>query len=270
MSRSVFMANLIAKLIPREFKRFEFLQKPSRAKWLEEKFFEGDDMVCVIKDSVIPVGAHIDDPDNIVMPSTVANHFIEKAGFIWIMDKCICRYGLSCKNFPIEYGCMFLGEAARGINPEMGHEAGKEEAKSFLAKCREAGLVQFLGRSKLDTIYHKIGPGNRLLTICSCCPCCCISRGIPHSPENIKKRFFKMPGIKIKVNENCIACGKCVDNCFMKAISIQGEISVIGENCMGCGRCVEICAQKAISVSVGNENYVNEIIEQLTRSVDVT
>ncbi len=48
------------------------------------------------------------------------------------------------------------------------------------------------------------------------------------------------------ITEDCIACGSCIDECPVDAIS-EGEIYVIDpENCTDCGTCAEVCPTEAI------------------------
>ena len=69
-----------------------------------------------------------------------------------------------------------MGEAAHGINPQLGRKVSKEEALEHLKKCREAGLVHVIGRNELDALWLGVRPGYKLLTVCNCCHCCCITR----------------------------------------------------------------------------------------------
>ena len=48
------------------------------------------------------------------------------------------------------------------------------------------------------------------------------------------------------INEDCIACGTCIDECPVEAIS-EGDIYVIDpEVCTDCGTCAEVCPTEAI------------------------
>ena len=48
------------------------------------------------------------------------------------------------------------------------------------------------------------------------------------------------------INEDCIACGACIDECPVEAIS-EGDIYVIDpEICTDCGDCVDACPSEAI------------------------
>ena len=44
------------------------------------------------------------------------------------------------------------------------------------------------------------------------------------------------------INDECIACGVCVDECPVEAISEGDEIYVIDpELCTDCGSCADVC-----------------------------
>lgn len=48
------------------------------------------------------------------------------------------------------------------------------------------------------------------------------------------------------INDDCIACGVCVDECPVDAIS-EGDIYVIDpELCTDCGACADVCPSEAI------------------------
>ncbi len=115
--------------------------------------FHEAEIIYLPKDDVttIQVNQTVDQKGDMVVPSDILKHFIEEANYHWIMDWCICRSSSKCEHYPIELGCLFLGEAAMRIDPKLGRKVTKEEALEHVEKCREAGLVQFIGRDKLDT-----------------------------------------------------------------------------------------------------------------------
>jgi len=50
--------------------------------------------------------------------------------------------------------------------------------------------------------------------------------------------------------EKCSACGECVSQCPLEAISVQENVAVVdAETCGDCGACVDVCPNEAISVS---------------------
>lgn len=51
-----------------------------------------------------------------------------------------------------------------------------------------------------------------------------------------------------KISTDCIACGTCIDECPMGAIS-EGDIYKIDPDvCSECGTCAEVCPSGAISL----------------------
>ena len=53
-----------------------------------------------------------------------------------------------------------------------------------------------------------------------------------------------MPWIRI---ENCVACGVCVEECPVGAISMNEHAAVIDQKaCIRCGKCHEICPHEAV------------------------
>ena len=50
-----------------------------------------------------------------------------------------------------------------------------------------------------------------------------------------------------KISDECIACGTCIDECPVEAIS-EGYIFLIDASlCTDCGSCAEVCPTDAIS-----------------------
>lgn len=189
----------------------------------------------------------------------------------WIMNLCICRASTKCKDYPINLGCLFLGAATLNIDSGLGHRATKEEALEHVRRCREAGLVHLIGRNKLDAISLKVEPGNKLLTICNCCPCCCLWRVLPHLAPDIGSKITKMPGVKVTVNDQCIGCGTCTQGiCFVDAIRLVDNRAVRSDECRGCGRCVDVCPQKAIEISIDNAQFMQEAVNRISSSVDLS
>ena len=49
-----------------------------------------------------------------------------------------------------------------------------------------------------------------------------------------------------KITDSCVACGSCIDECPVGAIS-EGDIYVIdADACVGCGTCAGACRNEAI------------------------
>lgn len=50
-----------------------------------------------------------------------------------------------------------------------------------------------------------------------------------------------------KISEDCAACGTCIDECPVGAISAGDIFSIDPKKCEDCGTCEEICPVGAIS-----------------------
>jgi len=270
MSRPLWLVALVKAAFPQRFLAAKATRLPLLGRLLERWLFEGDDILYLPRDEVVLLGEAVDTAEEIVLPSQVVDRFIEAASHHWIMNFCICRAGEKCQDYPIELGCLFLGEAVLGIHPRLGRLVTKEEAHEHVRRCREAGLVHLIGRNKLDTVWLGIGPGRKLLTICHCCPCCCLWRVLPHIAPQIGAKIRRMPGVRVTVTEACIGCGACAQGvCFAEAIRLEDGKAVIGEACRGCGRCIRVCPQTAIRLTIEDDAFVERAIERVASLVDI-
>ncbi len=215
------------------------------------------------------INEKIEREGEIPLPTNVVNHFIDQSSYRAIMNYCICRESNGCKDYPIENGCLFQGEAARHIHPDMHRSVSKEEAKAYIRECDEKGLVHLVGRAKLDTYWLDIGPHDKLFTVCNCCPCCCISLATPYIAPQLTDWFYKMPGVEVTVTDDCIGCEKCMDACIYGGLKMENDRAVITDQCKACGRCAEACPNDAIQVTM-DENAVQETIDFLSPRVDVS
>ena len=276
MSRPRWFVHLLKMAFPARSVAARATHAPILGSVVDRWLFEGDHLIYLPKDDALQTGAVIQIeepvalPEEMVVPSLVVEHFIREAGTHWIMNDCICRDASHCEDYPVDLGCLFLGEAASGINPRLGRPVTMEEALEHVRVCREAGLVHLIGRNKLDTIWLGVGPGEKLLTICNCCPCCCLWRMLPHLSPEIGAKVTGMPGVTVSVNEECVGCGTCTEGiCFTDAIRLEGSRAVIGDACRGCGRCVEVCPQGAINLSIEHGQVVEESVSRLSPLVQV-
>ncbi|MFW9781057.1 MAG: DUF362 domain-containing protein [Candidatus Heimdallarchaeota archaeon] len=271
MARPLWFVQLLKKAIP----NVKFIAKLTRVPILGKIFdfllFKGDKIIYLPLDKIIEINEEIEKQPDIVLPSKVLEHFINKSKYHWIMNFCICRESMQCNDYPRSLGCLFLGKAVLGINPQLGRRVSKEEALRHIRKCKEAGLVHMIGRNLLDKHWLGVKPGHKLLSICNCDPCCCLWRVSPVLAPKIGSKVQKMPGIIVQVTEACIGCGTCLGNvCFVDAIYLDNNgHAKISEECRGCGRCVEICPQKAIKLTITNKNFVSKSIKKIEKVIDV-
>ena len=271
MARPRWFVELVKIPFRQRFFFAEMTKLPVVGSLVERMLFDGDDILYLPMDQVIEVNEQIDWPEETVLPSQMVEHFIEQASHHWIIDHCLCRDASNCQDYPIELGCLFLGRAAMGINPKVGRRVTREEARAHVQRCREAGLVHMIGRNKLDTVWLGVGPGNKLLTICNCCPCCCVWRMLPNITPRISTKVNKMPGVSVTVTDECQACGLCTQGvCFVDAIHLNDCQAVISEACRGCGRCVTVCPQQAIQLTIDDVHFVQNAIDRIGPLVDVT
>jgi len=180
-----------------------------------------------------------------VLSHEAIDHYLDQANMgAYALAPCPCRnrtekMGIrECiDTFPVA-SCLFIGMpamlmAGRGD----GKQVDREEAKKYLEEMREAGLVMMADNAEEMTDG----------VICLCCGCCCsITRGLTRwdNPSAFARSDFVA-----KVNDECVACGTCVDRCMFGAISVDDDAdkAQIDEGkCMGCGVCTVTCPSEAL------------------------
>ncbi len=270
MSNPVWFVELIKKVFPYRAGAAKLTKLPGIGGLMDRMLYWGDDLMFLPRDGAVQVREDIEEPENTFLPSRVVEHFIGQANHLWIMDKCICRDAMHCSDYPISLGCLFMGEAANGINPRLGRPVTRAEALEHVRACREAGLVHLIGRNKLDTVWLNVSPGDKLLTVCNCCPCCCLWRILPALAPRIGDKVKRMPGVRLTVTESCTGCGNCTRECFIGAIEMAGGRAAIGDTCRGCGRCAAACPEGAIRVEFDEALSVREAVARISPLVDVT
>jgi len=281
------MTKVYSKIIKRSFNQRFLMAKmtkiPVIGQAMEFAFFADDDIIILPKDEVaakiLPISKTIEvnisaQPTNVVLPSQVIEHFIHKSRYIYLMNKCMCRDSNNCQHFPQDLGCIFLGKGVLKIPVGMGRMVSEMEAIDHLRKCREAGLVHLIGRDKIDSVWLGTGPKENLLSICSCCDCCCLWKMLPDLNHSINSTVTRMPGVTVKVDASkCTGCQACIKKnvCYLKAISmIEGKAQIDDALCRGCGRCVQFCDHKAFELKIEDSEFMRRAIERIEPLVDVT
>ena len=273
MARPLWFVKMLKRSFSLRFVGAEMTKWPVIGPIMERALFNGhqtgDALFYLPKDTVV-INQAVDEPESFVLPSVVIQHFIEEASYIFLMNKCICRDAADCQDYDHDIGCIFLGEAVLDINPKLGKLVDQETAFAHIKRAQEAGLVHLVGRDKIDSVWMGVKPSTKLMTICNCCPCCCLFRFIPNLAPKLKKKIERMPGVHLEISEDCIGCGLCIqDVCFIDAISLVDGRAVISEECRGCGNCVAVCPQGAIELIIEGEDYIEKTIDRLSQAVDV-
>ena len=157
------------------------------------------------------------------------------------------------------------------IPTDICHKATVEEALKQVDRADEAGLSHLIGRNKIDSVWMNVHPREGLLTICHCCPCCCLWKVYPNLDESISNKLEKLDGVKVKLNENnCKLCKNCLDEvCMFQAIDlVNDKISINPDICKGCGLCANACKFNAITVDY-TENTIDSIVNRLEDLIEI-
>jgi ferredoxin len=212
----------------------------------------------------LPINQDIRMPENAPLPVELVDRFIEEASHRVIAAYCGCRQGFECEDYPVEIGCLLLGDSAIEIKRYGCREVGVEEAKAHLRKAVDAGLVPIVGKARADNFIYNVKDRKRLLTVCLCCECCCVTRFTGVSPlARLEPLFPRLEGISVTVTDACKACGKCVDKCYLQAIEVAGGRAVIGEYCRACGRCASACPEHAIEISIDDPEFLEKTYQRI-------
>lgn len=272
MAQPLLLVNLIKRAFPGRFWLARLTRWPPIGRLVDRLLFHGDDLLYLPRAAAIPIGVDIEPPGGVALPQQVVEHFIRRASHRWIMNACLCRDAAHCQDYPIDLGCLFLGDAVLGINPKLGRLVSEKEALAHARRGRAAGLVHLIGRNRLDAVWLGVGPGDRLLTICHCCPCCCLWKVLPELPPRIAGKVSRLPGLRVVVGPDCAGCGACTAGvCFVDAIHLDGAgRAQIGPDCRGCGRCVELCPNGAITLTIEDPATIEAAVARIAGRVDVS
>ncbi len=209
--------------------------------------------------------------DNVPLPYPIIEEFIEKSSHRMIMTVCGCRQAYSCPNHPIELGCINLGESVLDLSPGLGRLASKQEALDHVKKAIDNGLVPYIGKGRIDNTLYGIPDKGKLMGLCFCCHCCCLTDAFNTlSADYFNRLFPRIEEIKFEVTDACTGCGTCLEYCLYKAITIENGVAVQNDMCRQCGRCATYCPTKAITVSMDNSDFKDALIQRISSKVDIT
>ena len=258
------MANLVPRLsvamVNRVFNTRYRLARMTRrfprfGKLVRKIAFDGDDMSVIPKAGTartVELNINIDNAgERNVVPTDLVKNVLRRSEKIFIMDFCLCRQSNECKDYPIERGCIFVGKGTERIPEKYGRFVPQEEACQYIDECDRLGLVHIIGRNKLDSLWLHTGKHTDLMTICNCCPCCCLWNMVRDIDGGIASAYRRMAGVQVSVDrDKCIGCGICLERCFVRAIRIEdGKCQLDDAKCRACGRCTEECPTEAITIT---------------------
>lgn len=242
-------------------------------KIIDKLLFEDDDIIIIPNTINLEINKTIEEPKSTFLPTDILKEAIKKSKHIFIMNTCICRTSNDCKDYPKDIGCMFLGKATKQIPRHLGKEVSVDEALKEIDRADSAGLSHLIGRNKIDSVWMNVRPKEDLLSICHCCPCCCLWKVIPNLKEDIGNRMEKLDGVNVETHsEKCTGCKKCIKSCFVKAITYNKKtktIKIDQNKCRGCGKCVNLCKHNAISINYTQKSR-DSILNRLENLVDYT
>ncbi len=191
---------------------------------------------------VVPVRGSLK-PELLQPYDDIDAHFARHERF-QVID-CVCRVernllGSNCTK-PVKR-CAFVGLPPQ--TPLSENVLDREQALKLFTELEEEGHVHtgFYGFiSGADT--------PQFVGCCNCCGDCCgilgaiNNLGLAEGPQRSNYRA-------VLKEENCLACGDCIERCQVHAISQDDKgIAIIKrERCIGCGLCVVKCPGDAIEL----------------------
>ena len=271
--KKISFADISIALVNRVFNwrfRIAGMTKKSKIykKIIDKILFEDDEIVVI--PNTININKKIESEGSEFLPTQVIKDVIKRSDDIVVMESCLCRTSNQCEDYPRDIGCIFLGPTSRKIPENIGHKATVEEALEQVDRADAAGLSHIIGRNKIDSVWMNIRPGKGLLTICHCCPCCCLWKVYPNLDDDISDKLEKLEGVNVKLHEdNCRLCKKCIDACMFNAISFEDKkITIDADNCKGCGLCVNTCKFDAITIEY-TEKTIDNIVNRIEGLIEI-
>ena len=78
-----------------------------------------------------------------------------------------------------------------------------------------------------------------------------------------------MGNLKFNIDDTCVKCGACAEDCPVKCITEGKTRFIIGKGCIGCGDCYSICPVGAVKmykreVPKSNSQKSFSIVSKLT------
>lgn len=247
------------------FRIAEFTKKSNiYNKMIDFALFKDDEIVVI--PNTININKKIESEGSEFLPTEIIKEVIKRSDEIVIMNSCLCRTSNNCQDYPKDIGCIFLGPTAAKIPKHIGKKATVEEAFAQVDRADAAGLSHIIGRNRIDTVWMNVHPGKGLLTICHCCPCCCLWKVYPNLNTDISGKLERLDGVSVELHEEkCKKCKKCLDEvCMFQAIGFENnKITIDSDICRCCGLCTNACKFDAITIS-----YTDEAVENVANRIE--
>ena len=219
--------------------------------------------------SWIPINEDIEGIEEIALPEEILDRLVERAKHRVIVNFCPCRTAMKCQNHPRDIGCLHMGESALSIPEKSRREVGVEAAKAHIREAIKSGLVPIAGKVRADNYFAMIPDEGKLLSLCFCCDCCCMTRFtrvVPH--EVMDGMQYPLEGLSLEVTDSCVGCGICASKCYINAIEMKDGCAAHGPKCRICGRCVINCPNNAIKLKYDTHHDINDVVERIGSLVE--
>ncbi|MHA2288781.1 MAG: indolepyruvate ferredoxin oxidoreductase subunit alpha [Promethearchaeota archaeon] len=229
--------------------------------------------------SYIPINDSLGTVEDKVLPLKVLEYFINKADHLLLCHNCGCRVHYQCQDHDHSIGCLYIGSDTVEVKdifpkkvPVTSHFATKEEALKRVKDAYDNGLITVIGRLKWDAEAMGVPDTGHFMTVCFCCPCCCIVGKRMYGTIEIQKMMQRIEGVSVTVDEDlCIGCEDCMEVCTFEGMEmIDGLARINQEKCLGCGRCERVCPNKAITITLDDPKRLDEFIRRIEAKVDVS
>lgn len=223
-----------------------------------------------LESTYIPVVENIDIPDGTALPVSVIEELLSATEFRFLLSKCPCRTSGKCTSYPREPGCLFLGEAVRDIDPQLGREVSISESMDHVIRSLSKGLIPNIVHGSFDASLLMIDY-RKMLAICFCCDCCCAFRSsMRGGPTSYRDRIIRIPGSYMRRGGKCEQCGRCERICFLGAVSLADEGPVFSEYCKCCGRCAMECPANNIELVLNPAvNFKQELLKRISSRTQI-
>ncbi|MCP4629616.1 MAG: hypothetical protein GY850_39840 [bacterium] len=243
------------KFYPHAIKSRKYLDAPVLGKILKKIGRLEDPSRHFSQAYIVPINRDLNyekQNKNVVLPYTMVKKMIDASNYRVIMNKCYCRDGNNCADYPPGLGCIILGEGAQVlVKNGIGRDASVKEAIDHLNQAADMGLVAAALWMEVEGVLAGIGEEHhrKFLELCLCCPCCCLGfRGFFDIGSEVIGERVKSIGWKPVSEDGCVGCGMCASACPMEAVSVGAESISISDKCIGCGICASKCPQEVIKM----------------------